>query len=292
MRLPESLQAGQFAGDESSSVSSSADNSIWDTDGSSWRPHRDKASSVDLQSVEASAEPRLSSIDGNRKGPKSPKISILGARLKAAYVAWPNGGKELRFIPDAVLRDLVTVQAIEQEIKDQFPEDQVTKVLMRAKDISNAPKLFTILVLIGEPQTICVFLDAGLGDKDLPFKKFVYPQETAVASENRAIALGIKNSDREDTPVEAFEYWYQEKIVEFFKTQWAVLAPVFDTLGKHYELDTDSILPFIDDLRDQNAVKVGGYSTVWPARIHSTHQKVLQSENSTVCITCSFSILC
>ncbi|PMD33649.1 kinase-like protein, partial [Hyaloscypha variabilis F] len=72
--------------------------------------------------------------------------------------------------------------------------------------------------------------------------------------------------------------WQWRDINDFCHAQWAFLAPVFDELHKHYELDDNDILPFIED--NEKFLRQGGYSEVWGVRIHQAHQLLRQSSAS------------
>ena len=72
--------------------------------------------------------------------------------------------------------------------------------------------------------------------------------------------------------IEAFKNWSDEEIEDFDRIQWWMLAPVL-TRKEHHELDDYPILPFItfeanDEMKRR---KEGGYSEVYPVRIHPSH---------------------
>ncbi|KAH8767564.1 kinase-like domain-containing protein, partial [Hyaloscypha finlandica] len=128
--------------------------------------------------------------------------------------------------------------------------------------MERAAKLFAILTLIGKCKSILDFMVEGISDIDLPFQlSNTKSSENLLASHNSARTIRI------------FTEWSNWDLQELSRFQWSLLAPVFE-LGhnsKHYDFQSNSILPFVGD--DEGSRKTGGYGSVWRVKIHPAHQR-------------------
>lgn len=199
----------------------------------------------------------------------------LQGQLELALVQWPRGNEQF-FLPVDTQDRLLTAEYIAAEFERLFPNlapgersNYVSRIC------GSVRKLFAILLGIDKGESITDFLADGITDKDLPLVK--YPARTA----NSCYTLRTKR--RIDSPIPAIEKWAWRYVRHFYREQWWLKAPVFDTLGKHYELEDDCVLPFVEDKEGNiKNISSGGYSDVWGVRIHPAHQKVFKSTNPKV----------
>jgi hypothetical protein len=203
------------------------------------------------------------------------KAMTLQGQLEDALVAWPRGNEQF-FIPVDVQDRLIIAPYVANEFERLFPRLAPTERLSYvSRTCSSARKLFAILLGINKGSSILDFLADGITDSDLPLLK--YPKRTA----NAGYTLRAKR--RIDSPIPAIEYWAWRDIRHFYCEQWWLKAPVFDTLRKHYELEDDCVLPFVEDKGNNiGSVNTGGYSEVWGVRIHPAHQRIFKSTNAQV----------
>ena len=83
------------------------------------------------------------------------------------------------------------------------------------------------------------------------------------------------------------ESWDQWLVGQFGQTQWYTQAPIFEFGDgiKHYELDDNCVLPWIEDHERRDRAAEGGFSSVWRVVIHPAHQRLLGAPNSEVYIS-------
>lgn len=182
--------------------------------------------------------------------------SPLTEKLINARFEWPPQSVRY-FIPADSLINIVTLEAIEKELKMRGFDDAVIHSM--ALGVSqDRRKIFAILALIGMTTTVLDFITEGVCDSDLPIRDLRVIRQTSEA-----------------TYPKPMDTWPRRKIEEFCRVQWAVLAPSFNTARSHYELDDNAVLPFIKDYENTPwGMKTGGYSDVWPVKIHHAHQKI------------------
>ena len=212
-----------------------------------------------------------SSIDTSRRAPVEQRELTLQAQLENALVAWPRGNEQF-FIPVDVQDRLLTVPCVAKEFERLFPNLAPTERLSYvSRTCSSARKLFAILLGIEKGSSILDFLADGITDSDLPLLN--YPKRTANAS------YTLRAKRQIDSPIPAIENWAWRDIRHFYREQWWLKAPVFDTLGKHHELEDDCVLPFVEDKGNIiGSVNTGSYSDVWGVRIHPAHQTIFKSQ--------------
>jgi hypothetical protein len=199
----------------------------------------------------------------------------LHGQLESALVRWPRGTDQF-FIPVDAQDRLLIASRVATEFERLFPNlAPAERLSYVTKTCSLARKLFAILLLIDKGMSILDFLADGITDKDLPLVQ--YPKESATSS------YTLRTEGRINSPISAIENWSRLTIRLFYREQWGLKAPVFEMLGKHYELEDDCVLPFVED-RGNNIenVNTGGYSEVWGVRIHSAHQRIFKSTNAMV----------
>ena len=197
--------------------------------------------------------------------------TTLQDQLEHALVRWPRGNEQF-FLPIDVQDRLLTASYIATEFDRLFeglsPAEQQSYV---SRICGSARKLFAILLVIDKGESIIAFLSDGVTDYDLPLVK--HPTRAA----NSCYTLRAKR--RIDSPIQAIERWAWRSVRHFYREQWGLKAPAFDTTCEHYELEDDCVLPFIEDKEGNIGNLSGGYSDVWGVRIHPAHQKVFKSTN-------------
>ena len=115
----ESPQADQLAEEEdSSSESSNADDSTCSN-----------PSSTDLESIDANPDHWLSIFNSCQEENEFFKILTLRGKLKKASIGRLGSGMNSWFIPAEILTELIIIQAIKNEIKNQFSEWEIAKAL-------------------------------------------------------------------------------------------------------------------------------------------------------------------
>jgi serine/threonine protein kinase len=170
------------------------------------------------------------------------------------------------FIPLSELKRLITTSVIEKEILDGNPDMKPTDARKYAKRTEeSAKKLFAILACGQNGAAICSLLDNKLFDQDLPFK----------VVESKSWSLWRREPEER---IQAFDEWEEEKIEDFWRIQWWMIAPVFDKYSLDcLELADETILPFIpidrQKAKDEGIphMEIGGYSEVTAYRIHPAH---------------------
>ncbi|KPM36546.1 hypothetical protein AK830_g10020 [Neonectria ditissima] len=127
---------------------------------------------------------------------------------------------------------------------DEFTKANITAQLPRMtrffyrgladKVLLHARKIFAILVLMGEQDTIRDILRDGLKDEDLPLSLPENGSAYTLVSWNRKV-------------FKSFAAWGKEaRVKEFLAKQWFVLAPVFERSGQRIELNTKCALPIVN----------------------------------------------
>jgi hypothetical protein len=137
----------------------------------------------------------------------------------------------------------------------------------------SAPKLFAILVCLTKGHLMLEFLEEGINDTHLPFER----------TDKRGNSINFKlcSKNHPKHPIKCMENWDQGDIINFYRDQWCVLAPVFDR-GEdvlHQDLDDNCILPFLEDNERSDKARKGGFGFVWEIVIHPAHQKLHHSTN-------------
>ncbi|PMD46645.1 kinase-like protein [Hyaloscypha variabilis F] len=211
----------------------------------------------------------------------------LARKLKDEKVEWPPTEHRF-FIPDSEINHRVREDTVREVLRELHPELNDRKLDQASVRIcSEAPKLFTILLLCGSDQPFCSkildFLDNHVADEDLPLARVYPPGERhyTLAKKDHKDCLGNHDGNCE---IMAFSSWSWYDIEDFCRDQWQVLAPVFTSYVdhvRHYDLEGSTILPYIRDQQyESGAVKSGGYSRVWGVEIHPAHQKLLPLSDS------------
>lgn len=206
------------------------------------------------------------------------KAMTLKGQLEISLVSGPSS--EQFFLPADAQDRLIIAPLVAAEFERLFPNlplSERSKYVSRT--CSSARKLFAILLGIEKGDSILDLLADGIIDDDLPLVK--YPKRAANAGQT-APYFTLRSRRRIDYPIQTIDHWnWRTSIRQFYSEQWWLKAPVFDTPGKHYELEDDCVLPFTENNEGIN-VNSGGYSDVWGVRIHPAHQKLFRSSNPRV----------
>jgi hypothetical protein len=203
----------------------------------------------------------------------------LQGQLEIALVPRPRSNEQF-FLPADAQDRLIIAPKVAEEFERLFPNLALgERSAYVSRTCSSARKLFAILLGIDKGESILDILSDGITDEDLPLVK--HPKRSANASYTTPY-FTLRAKRRIDRPIQTIDNWnWRTSIRQFYCEQWWLKAPVFDTLGKHYELEDDCVLPFVEDKEDIN-VNSGGYSDVWGVRIHPAHQKLFRSSNPQV----------
>ena len=197
----------------------------------------------------------------------------LHKRLMEKYIRCSLNNQQ--FLPLDVIDKEITEENVKAEMKRKkfnLLNSQVPKNV-----VQNAKKVFTILVIIGEPNAIKDLLSEEITDDHLPLSR-------------RGGSIGddvLVSSDGKEFP--AFAAWDNDiRVADFLEKQWIVQAPVLDSSGGEVSLDRQCALPFLT----VEEVGNGEFSTVYRSDIHPAHQKGLQvSSMATLALTTKLRLL-
>jgi hypothetical protein len=196
----------------------------------------------------------------------------LEERLWNARIEWPVGGNQY-FIPVDDLQRLLTTDSVIRELLRYQPGYLAGDLEDIAEKISRkCIRLFAILVCMDMGMYASSFLQEGLDDKDLPFVRSEIETERPGTGH-----FELRSKIHPDCPIRCMSKWSKRQIATFSHEQWSVLAPIFkwEPNIRHYELDDNCVLPFIEDQERTGKTGEGGYGSVWGVRIHPAHQQLL-----------------
>ncbi|KAI0439518.1 kinase-like domain-containing protein [Xylaria telfairii] len=137
-------------------------------------------------------------------------------------------------------------------------------------------KIFAILVLIDQLHMITTFLEEGIKDKHLPFRKSMTGDGPNDFSLMRRSTLDQSNPQT----MNFFNNWNLVDKRKFYQTQWQLLSPFFGKAPRDsaalYKLDEQTIMPWVSMGKEQTGAyvpleNIGGYSTVRKIVIHPDH---------------------
>jgi serine/threonine protein kinase len=162
-------------------------------------------------------------------------------------------------LPISALEALVTEDAIERELRGTIPVFALERPHLPSQIARTSRGMFAILAYLGKGSLITAFLDENINDSDLPFK----------------MPLAQEGQENQGRLPKTFANRSWREINDICRVQWYFLAPIFDTLHEHYELDDSAVLPFIKN--EESSAQQGGYSEVWKVQIHPAHQQLRHS---------------
>ncbi|KAH6981724.1 kinase-like domain-containing protein [Ilyonectria sp. MPI-CAGE-AT-0026] len=123
--------------------------------------------------------------------------------------------------------------------------------------VRDAIKIFAILVLIEKPHAIHSMIQDGLTDEHLPL------------SLEEGKPNGVLVSKKDGYPKEFKCFASKVGANDFLRKQWMVQAPLFNSPGAHFEMDTNCALPLLQC--DEAAV--GPFAVVYKGEIHPAHHQ-------------------
>lgn len=207
-----------------------------------------------------------------------PEAVNLGQSIRASTQRSANGREEREFLPIDALERTITRTRVQQEIRDVVPFEKLEDFTAQIWEVTSAPfskspskkttrrKIFAILALMQKTSEIVGFIEEKLYDSDLPF----------IISDGSSPGLRqlvCKGNDDELHRIQLFAKWSTFELEYFSNAQRHFLAPYFRLSTKekpkikHYVLENQSILPFIENEEKRE----GGFSDVWRVKIHPAH---------------------
>ncbi|KAL4953681.1 kinase-like domain-containing protein [Aspergillus filifer] len=203
----------------------------------------------------ASSE-RTSDFDGIVGSPSETALLTFRNKLRINIV--PFSMAEGRgFVPISIIKELVhgNAQNIlrEQNIVNSEQLPSVAETIEK-----HAPKLFTLLVNLEKESDIVRFLAEGITDQSLPVRD--------------GAQGGLELFTKQGRPMQTIKQWDDWVVKAFITMQYQVLSPVFQR-GRHYVLDEEQVLPFVDQDFESNyrPPTTEDYTEVRRAHIHQHH---------------------
>ncbi|KAI0855685.1 kinase-like domain-containing protein [Xylaria cubensis] len=143
-------------------------------------------------------------------------------------------------------------------------------------DSPSRRKLFAILVMLGVPDKIFLFMQEGIWDSHLPFQRNLATQrweyyDTIDSDKLLEVACSEDNT------------WNLQSKDLFEVYQWYFNSPVFDLGGPeliHYALHNNTPLPFINDHPGDEQIVNGGFGEVRKVQVHHAHHTLTSKEDS------------
>lgn len=182
-------------------------------------------------------------------------------------------------IPRNALEDLITVPHVVADIQARNPDIEEAEATEYAREVCrNAKRLYATLAYTKKGADIKGLLKEGVTDDDLPFVR--------KPNGKTKFALSRKNGGA----IKTLDSWTPKHLRKFDQHQWWMSAPVFKLSEELYELDDKTILPFVSFKPPEGveSKKQGGYSEVYPVRIHPAHHEFWESGGCMVCISILF----
>ncbi|KAL2063167.1 hypothetical protein VTL71DRAFT_6239 [Oculimacula yallundae] len=194
------------------------------------------------------------------------KGQLNDARLECSHRAhcW--------IVPRSDQERLITVETVSRDIQDRNSEiDQPKAVEYAKKACETSRQLYAILAYTKNGADICSLLDEGITDADLPF----------VRKSNAPKKFALYRHDGQ--PIRTLETWKDQHLEKFDRCQWWFIAHIFRLYEELYELDDKAVLPFVSvELHGEELEsKHGGYSEVYPVRIHPAHHEFWEGNGRT-----------
>ncbi|KAI0505639.1 kinase-like domain-containing protein [Xylaria bambusicola] len=202
--------------------------------------------------------------------------AMLPALPNDAQTYLPLGQVEAICRRDVVRRELVRTFGDDNPDIDRLIDYVCGSQDDSSRDENTSRKIFANLVLIRKLDKIKDFMDTGIKDRHLPFRKFSHER----MSEPFALVKRATLNREKSEPVFCFDNWSLVEQREFYDNQWRLLSPYFDrapdgTVGL-YELDEQCIMPWIKKGEEKRgtfvpAANIGGFAKVTKFFIHPDH---------------------
>jgi serine/threonine protein kinase len=178
-------------------------------------------------------------------------------------------------VPRCRQEELINVVTVAKDIRAQdltITEDVALDIAKQT--CQQARQLYATLAYIKKGADIRGLLDEGICDDDMPLVRKPHG--------DRQYALHRRDGNSFKA-IDALETWDDNHLERFDRVQWWMTAPVFK-LGGHYELDDKAMLPFIpfSPTDPVPEIKQGGYSEVYPVRVHPSHHKFWEKKSPSV----------
>ncbi|KAI1424892.1 kinase-like domain-containing protein [Xylaria sp. FL1777] len=217
--------------------------------------------------------------------PATPSQADLAMDLELAMLpALPNDAQT--YLPLGQVEAICRREIVRRELLRTFGEESSKIDLYTGyvcgneddstQDENTSRKIFATLVLINQLHRINDFVEAGIKDKHLPFRKSSREQ----AGEAFTLVKRATLSRTKSEPVFCFDNWNPVEKRKFYDNQWRLLSPYFDRASDGsvglYELDEQSIMPWIGIGEEKRGTfvpseNVGGYAKVTQVAIHPDH---------------------
>ncbi|KAK7911826.1 kinase-like domain-containing protein [Apiospora marii] len=219
---------------------------------------------------------------------------IFAARQLTQHPQAEPWKKDMGFIPKRQLNDIITEESVYQELIGHFAHsfDEATfreyaahicreeKVIVRdgRVKLKSYKTVFALLVMFNKTSEILDILGEDVSDLDLPLVDIVEGNYGRHRIGRRS------RIHKAHPPVHlwCFSKWSRVESESFLRYQWMMLAPFFRRSEyndvQHYELHDSQILPWIDTAEDEYFEHHGGFSTVFPVRIHPEHHNFRDAE--------------
>src|SRR5204863_9098655 len=168
----------------------------------------------------------------------------------------------LFIVPRCILESLITIPVVTKILSKCLALDGAEVSEVARITCESARQLFATLAYMKKVGEIYPLLNEGVSDKDLPLRR--RPNDQGLFTLQRETGGSIGTLDK----------WNQPDLEKFDRIQRWMTAPVFKD-QKHYDLDDNTILPFIPFKSDPEIQepKQGGYSEVYPVCVHPSHHQ-------------------
>jgi hypothetical protein len=172
-------------------------------------------------------------------------------------------------VPKCIQETLITVPTVEEIVRVGNNEIGTKEALKLAeKTCRCAKQLFAILACINKGPEICSLLAEGISDTDLPFRR----------TDNNREPFELQRKGGESIETLKSDKWTEDDLEQFGSKQFWMTAPIFED-KRHYELHDNTILPFLHFEPSKIPMSIqGGYSEVYPVRVHPSHHQFWSSE--------------
>jgi hypothetical protein len=198
---------------------------------------------------------------------------LRGKLLKARIECPKQSGKWV--LPQCKQDQLITTGAIWREIEANLSsfDDDASREYVRRIHIYG-PKLFGVLVCVNKQEDIFAFLDNGVTDASLPFRRCIVDEQDG---DQPQYCLEGKDGN----PIKQMDEWEDEDREGFERHQRSMTAPIFEK-GMHYVFDENVYLPFYNSGKDIKGPRPGGYGEVlirgMPHACHHNFWQVLKDD--------------
>ena len=218
----------------------------------------------------------------------------LGRTIRKALhtSSWEKGDR--KFLPIDKLDIIINEEEIRAELRLHEQDADMAKKIWgtegsKSSELTTRRKIFAILVLVGQVPAINDFIKAGIYDNSLPFLFRAGTRDREGSYDVYRKLKGPNGVTDEETKINFFEDWKDHYLYGFSTNQWQLLAPYFSLVSKdnkviHYNLDDQSVLPFIEDSKaNEPPAQHGGSADVRRVKIHPAHQNLCRIVSRGLC---------